>query len=383
MAGKKNKGGTPQVAGSQATVDPIFAAVKANNEKALAEQAAAGNGTGTNMLTNLDQAAGANNQASNDMLTKTDIYNGQQQYADASQNNQASNQMAPTSNVYDDSAAALKGSTAAINSAINYTPQQTSVNVSDLPQITSNTIGTPLLSEAMNAENFANYFNPYTSNVYDTTMTQMGDAKDLAINQIGDAATAANAFDSSRHGISEGVVNSQFVKDAGSLGANLNMNAFNNAVNNAMFDVGNKIGTNQFNEVNALQAAMANAGNYLQGQNLSLQSQLGNQNAGLQANQQALGGASQLANNANLGFGMGNTINSQLGAVGAQQQLINQALLDKANADYAASVNQPTTAYGTTLAGLGAAGQTIPETQTTTKNNGLFDYLTLAATAAG
>ena len=372
MAGKKNKGGTPvKAAGSTAPVDPVFAAVKANNEKALAEQAAA-----TGAVPEQPQMQMLN-QNSGDLLTKTDIYNG-------ASNNQANQQMAPaTPNVYDDSAAALTGSTAAINSAINYTPQQTSVNVADIPQVTSNTINTPLLSEALNAENFANYFNPYTSNVYDTTMTQMGDAKDLAINQIGDAATAAKAFDGSRHGISEGVVNSQFVKDAGALGANLNMNAFNNAVNNAMFDVGNKIGTNQFNEANALQAAMANAGNYLQGQNLSLQSQLGNQNAGLRANQQALGGASQLANNANLGFGMGNTINSQLAAAGAQQQLINQALLDKANADYAASVNQPTTAYGTTLAGLGAAGQTIPETQTTTKNNGLFDYLTLAATAAG
>tara|TARA_X000001382_G_scaffold87773_1_gene62709 strand:+ start:1832 stop:2962 length:1131 start_codon:yes stop_codon:yes gene_type:complete len=375
MAGKKNKGGKPvEAAGSTAPVDPIFAAVKANNEKAKAEQAAAAGAVPEQLQIQMlnqnhnslsDQAA-----SSGDLLTKTDIYNG------------ALNNQATSPSIYDQSATNLANSNTAINSAIDYTPQQTSINPT-APTISANTTVTPLLSEALNAQNFSNYFNPYTSNVYDTTMTQMGDAKDLAINQIGDAATAAGAFGGSRHGVSEGIANSQFVKDAGALGANLNMNAFNNAVQNAMFDVGNKMGTNQFNEANALQAQMANAGNFLQGQNLSLQSQLGNQNAGLQANQQALGGASQLANNANLGFGMGNTINAQLAAAGAQQQLINQALLDKANADYTGATNQPNNAYATTLAGLGAAGQTIPETQTTTKENGLFDYLTLAATAAG
>jgi len=57
-----------------------------------------------------------------------------------------------------------------------------------------------------------------------------------------------------------------------------------------------------------------------------------------------------------------------------------QALIDAAKAQYAGYTGAPVQGLGYVSQALGAT--TVPTTTTTTKQPGLFDYLTLAASAA-
>lgn len=122
------------------------------------------------------------------------------------------------------------------------------------------------------------------------------------------------------------------------------------------------------------QAALAN-------QQAAMQAGLANQQAGLQGQQARLSAANQLANTANLGFGMVRDVRSDLAAAGAQQQAAQQALINAAQQQYAGYTGAPQQALQTQL-GAFAGSQTGEQTQTATRQPGLFDYLSLAATAA-
>jgi hypothetical protein len=66
---------------------------------------------------------------------------------------------------------------------------------------------------------------------------------------------------------------------------------------------------------------------------------------------------------------------------GLQQQGVQQAVIDAAKARYAAYVAQPNQALNMPLQALGAAPYNTNATESSTYNPGLFDYLTLGATA--
>jgi len=106
-----------------------------------------------------------------------------------------------------------------------------------------------------------------------------------------------------------------------------------------------------------------------------------NVTSGLQGQQQRLGAAGQLADISNLGFGMGQTVTNNLATQGAQQQALQQALMDTARQNYAGYTNQPAQSIGYASQALGAAP--VPQTVTNSRQPGLFDYLTLGATAMG
>jgi uncharacterized membrane protein YeiB len=106
-----------------------------------------------------------------------------------------------------------------------------------------------------------------------------------------------------------------------------------------------------------------------------------NQSAGLQGAQQRLGAASQMGNLAGQAFDMGQQATANLQGVGLQQQAIQQALIDAAKGQYAGYTGAPATALGYLTQALGASPQ--PSTTTESKQPGLFDYLTMAATAYG
>ena len=109
------------------------------------------------------------------------------------------------------------------------------------------------------------YMNPYTSQVRQNALADLETARQSAIQQTGERAMQARAFGGSRQGVAEGITNLGFAKQAGTLGTQLNENAFNQAVQLQAADLARQ------------QAAQA-----------------ANQQAGLQGAQLRLGGAGQL-----------------------------------------------------------------------------------------
>ena len=130
----------------------------------------------------------------------------------------------------------------------------------------------------------------------------------------------------------------------------------------------------------ANQNALNQAGQYNAGQNF--QAQMANQNAGLAGLGARLGAAGQLGGFANQGFNMGQAIDQQAWTQGAAQQALNQQLIRDAMGQYQGFTGAPNASLGLPMQALGAAnmGQ---QTQTGSYNPGLFDYLSLAAGAAG
>jgi len=74
------------------------------------------------------------------------------------------------------------------------------------------------------------YMNPYTSQVRANALADLETARRSAIQQTGERATQARAFGGSRQGVAEALTNAGFARQAGTLGTQLNENAFNQAV---------------------------------------------------------------------------------------------------------------------------------------------------------
>jgi len=128
----------------------------------------------------------------------------------------------------------------------------------------------------------------------------------------------------------------------------------------------NQTSQNQANQYNA--TAMHNA-------------MMANQAAQLQASQQRLNAGSQLGNLSNLGFGMGQTLTGNLAQDGAMKQGLNQLVIDAGKDQFNAYQQAPYDSIGLLSQALGASP--VPQTTTTSKQPGLFDYLTLGAGMMG
>ena len=165
---------------------------------------------------------------------------------------------------------------------------------------------------------------------------------------LGAQAQAGQAFGGSRHGVAMGELGRDTVSQLAQSSANLRQQGYQNAQQMAQQDIGN-----------------------------NMQANLANQQAGLQGNQQLMGGAGQMADISNLGFGMGQTLTGNLATQGAQQQAMQQALIDAGKQNFQGYTNQPGQSIGYVTQALGATP--VPQTQTTSKQPGLFDYLTLGA----
>ena len=182
---------------------------------------------------------------------------------------------------------------------------------------------------ALQGPNISQFMNPYTQEVMNRTAADINAAQQQAMNQLGQQASTAGAFGGSRHGIAEAQTNAGFTKQLADTSANLNMQGFNTAL-------------------------------------------------GAAQNQQQM-----MSNLAQQGFGFGQSLNQQQMQQGAMQQALQQALIDAAKGQYAGFTGAPAQSLTLPMAAVGAAnmGQ---QTQTTTSQPGLFDYLSLAAgTAAG
>jgi hypothetical protein len=111
------------------------------------------------------------------------------------------------------------------------------------------------------------YMNPYTEAVRKSALADLESSRQTAIQQMGERATAAKAFGGSRQGVAESLTNLGFAKQAGTLGTQLNEQAFNQAMAMQQADIGRRSAAD-----------------------------IANQQAGLQGAQLRLGGASQLGN---------------------------------------------------------------------------------------
>lgn len=211
------------------------------------------------------------------------------------------------------------------------------------------------------------YMNPFTQNVIDTSMGALDRSRNMALNNTGAAASGVGAFGGARHGVAEAETNRAFMDQSGQLAAGLNQANFNTALGASQFDVG---------QVNQGQQFSANAFNQNQLANaqMRMQARLANQSAGLQGNAQRLGGAAQMGNLSNLGFGMGQSINSNLARQGAQQQAMNQSVFDAARNKFAGFAGSPGQSLQYPLAAIGAAPRG-EGTSTTKQQPGLLNIM--------
>ena len=271
-----------------------------------------------------------------------------------------------------------------------YNPMSTSASTINPSNV--NTMG---LSPTVQAGQLSNtslspYMNPYTQQVIDANQADILRGANIGLGGLGAQANAANAFGGSRHGIAMSEMGRGVTEQLAQSSAGLRQAGYQNAQQAAMQDIQNNMqsqlanqAAGQFDVGTDLQAQLANQGNAMQAglanQSTGLQSQLANQSAGLQANQQRIGAANQLGQLSNLGFNMGQTVNNNLAMQGAQQQAMQQALMDAAQQQYYGYTNQPAASLGYVNSALGVTPSGSTSTQTTSKKPGLFDYLTLGA----
>jgi hypothetical protein len=130
-----------------------------------------------------------------------------------------------------------------------------------------------------------------------------------------------------------------------------------------------------------LQASQSNQQALEQSRSRQLQAQLANQQAGLGAAGQRLAASGQLGQLSRQGFDMGRTLQSDVMQQGTMQQMMQQQLIDSAKQQFAGYTGQPTNTIGLLSQALGAS--TIPQSQQTRRDLGMFDYATLAASMFG
>jgi len=202
---------------------------------------------------------------------------------------------------------------------------------------------TPLSVGAPTQAQLDPYMNPYTTSVIDASQADVLRGANIGLDQLGAQAQMAKAFGGSRHGV-------------------------------AMSEMGRGVG-----EIMGQQAAGLRQANFAQAQQMAQQNQLANQQADITGAGHRLGAAGQLGNLSNLGFGMGQTVNQNLQTQGAMQQALQQAVMDAAGQKYKEYTGHPAQGLAYMNAALTPGVYSQPNTVTSTKTPGLFDYLTLGA----
>ena len=201
---------------------------------------------------------------------------------------------------------------------------------------------TPLATGALTQAQLDPYMNPYTTSVIDAQQADVLRGANIGLDQLGAQAQMAKAFGGSRHGV-------------------------------AMSEMGRGVG-----EIMGQQAAGLRQANFAQAQEAARQDQLANQAIDIQGAGLRLGASGQLGDVSNLGFNMGQTVNQNLATQGAMQQALQQAVFDASAQKYGQYTGHPAQGLSYLNAALGVTPQG-ENTQTLTKQPGLFDYLTLAA----
>jgi len=258
--------------------------------------------------------------------------------------------------------------------------------------------------------NLGAYTNPYESQVVGQTLSDLERSRQIQANELARQAQAAGAFGGSRSAILESEANRSYADQAARTAAQLRQSGFANAQQMAQQDIQRRMQADLANQQAGLQAgtttanlaqqaALANQGAMNQAgqfgasaanqaalQNMAamnqanqftsgqgLQAALANQQAGLQGSQQRLSAAGQLGTLSNLGFGMGQQVQSNLSQQGALQQALQQQIIDAARQQYQGYTGAPQQSLSYIAQALGMAP--TPQSQTTKNQLGLMDYL--------
>jgi hypothetical protein len=176
------------------------------------------------------------------------------------------------------------------------------------------------------------YQNPYENQVVQAAMQDVGQQAAMGLNQLRSNATQAGAFGGARHGIAEAEAMKGYQQQAMNTAAQMRQQGFNTALGASQSDLARQLGS-----------------------------------------------AGQLAGLGQQSFGYGQNIQQQQLQQGGMQQQAMQAIIDAARAQYGGYTQAPMNKLNLPLAALGQAP--VPQTQVNSKQPGLFDYLTMAATA--
>lgn len=196
------------------------------------------------------------------------------------------------------------------------------------------------------------YMNPYTQQVIDASMADLERQRQMQQNIGGQQASAAGAFGGSRQGVAEALTNEAFLRQGGQLAAGLRQQGFESAQQRALQDIQNQYA-----------------------------SDIANRQAGLAGAQFRLGSAQQLGGLAGSGFNMARTVRQDLFEQAMRERELKQRQAELAAQQYAQRQNALSGALGMVTGAVGATP--YPQTQTQSRQLGLFDYLTLGATAFG
>lgn len=112
----------------------------------------------------------------------------------------------------------------------------------------------------LNPANISQYMNPYTQQVVDTTMADMERARQQAIGQINQQATAAKAFGGSRQAVAQDLTNQQYGQQLASTLANLRSQGYTQAANMLAQNVANQQQANLANQAAGLSGAQFRLG---------------------------------------------------------------------------------------------------------------------------
>lgn len=276
----------------------------------------------------------------------------------------------------------------------------------------------------LSGTNYDPYMNPYTDAVIKSAEGDILRGGEKALTGLGAQAGQAGAFGGSRHGIAMGEVGRNITEQMAKSATGLRQANFQQAQQAAQqdiasrmqaglanqqasqfdignvrqqqlanqqasqFDIGNRLRAGQLNQQasqfdigNVRQAQLANQQAGMKDIQNMMQAQQLNQMAGLQGSQNRLGASQQLGNLANLGFGMGQTVQGNLAQQGTQQQAMMQALIDAAKGQYGGYTGHPVQGLGYVTQALGATG--TPTSTTKSSDPGLFGYLTAASQIPG
>lgn len=170
--------------------------------------------------------------------------------------------------------------------------------------------------------------NPYTQNVYDTSLAELDKARQMTQNVNAAQAAQAGAFGSTRQGVMDAETNNDFARQAASLAANLNSQGFTQAQNTAQALQQQQQAAALANQGVDVNVAMANAG-YGQQTGLANQAAL---NQAAQYNTGSQNQFSQLNQAAQNQFGLANqNWQNQIALANQQNNLQSQGMNQSAN----------------------------------------------------
>src|SRR5215469_15224048 len=163
----------------------------------------------------------------------------------------------------------------------------------------------PVTAAQLSSTDLSPYLNPYTNDVINTTMNQLGQYNQNQLNQNAQGAEAVHAFGNDRLGVQDALTNQYYNQDAAQTLAGLNSQNYTNAQNAALSDIAAQNAMGQFN-------SSQNVG--VQGQNIA----------------NTMSEANQVANLTGQNFQMAANQGGLLANVGQQQQQQQQTALSNA-----------------------------------------------------